>query len=252
MSVAAVIQARMGSTRLPGKVLLPLEGRPILHHILWRASHCRSLDKVIVATSDAPEDDAVEDAARNFGVDVFRGDRNDVLDRFWRATETFAIDMVVRLTADCPLLDPLHVDRIVDQFRAAHPALDWAATGLSYPEGYGAEVFSRAALERAWREAVLPSDREHVTSYIWTHPELFRTARIEMPEDLSAYRLTVDEECDLRVVRELTAKLGADKMFGMEAAVDFLRAHPELKALNAHIGRFAGFHKSRAEDQAVS
>ena len=251
MRAVAIVQARMGSTRLPGKVLREIAGRPLLTHVLERAFACKSVDQVVVATTDAPENAAIVETAKTLGVPAFVGSRNDVLDRYYQAAQAYGADVVVRLTADCPLLDPAEVDRVVHYF-LVHPELDYAALGYTYPEGYGAEVFSRTALERAWQEATLVSDREHVTSYIQRHPDRFRMERLEFPEDLSRFRVTVDEEPDLQVVSALLKALAPlDPLFGIEATTAFLKAHPEIASINSHVAR-SGYWKTMAEDKLVS
>ena len=244
----AIIQARMGSTRLPGKVLREVAGRPLLAFVIERSLACRSLDQVVVATTNDSEDTAVVDVARMFSVSAFTGSRNDVLDRYYQVAQAYSAEVVVRLTADCPLLDPAEVDRVVGHF-LSDPELDYVATGQTYPAGYGVEVFSRVALERAWLEAALVSEREHVTAYIWKHPDRFRVERLELPEDLSRFRVTVDEEADLQVVSSLVERLApSEPLFGMDAVVDFLKAHPEIASMNSNIARQVGYWKSLAED----
>ena len=251
MRVVAIIQARMGSSRLPGKVLREVAGQPMLVHVLERALACKHLDQVIVATTDTAEDTAVFEVAETFGVATFTGSRDDVLDRYYRAAQAYNADVVVRLTADCPLLDPAEVDCVIRYF-LAHLDLDYAGTGRTYPQGYDAEVFSIAALRRAWQGASLRSEREHVTPYIWKHPELFRVERLELQEDLSTFRVTVDEEPDLQVVSSVVEALApSDPLFGMNVTVAFLRAHPEIASMNTHIGRLEGYWMSVAADKHV-
>jgi spore coat polysaccharide biosynthesis protein SpsF len=219
--------------------------------MLERSLACKSLNQVVVATTNAPEDTAVLAIAEKFGVSTFTGSQDDVLDRYYQAAKAYSVDVVVRITADCPLLDPGEVDRVVCYF-LTHPRYDYVATGETYPEGYGAEVFSRAALEKTWREADLTSEREHVTPYIWKHPDRFRVERLELPEDLSKFRVTVDEESDMLVVSALVDALApSDPFFGIDSAVAFLKAHPEIASLNSHITRLAGYWKSLVEDRIV-
>lgn len=242
----------MGSTRLSGKVLREIGGQPMLAHVLRRVLKCGNLNGVVLATTWNPEDQAVMEAATALGVGTFAGHPDDVLDRYYQAALGAGAATIVRITADCPVLDPEEVDRLVRHF-LDHPALDYAALGRTYPEGYGAEVFTLAALKAAWRGARLPSEREHVTPYIWKHPDRFKLDFVELSEDLSHLRMTVDEQVDQHVVEAaLTALSAEDPFFGVHAAADFLRAHPEISALNAHISRQAGYRKSLEQDQRAA
>lgn len=250
MKVAAIIQARMGSSRLPGKVLRNVAGRPLLAHVLERVLVCKRLDQIIVAAPDTPEDVAVLALADTCGVISFAGSPDDVLDRYYQAVRAYPAEVIVRLTADCPLLDPTEIDRAVLHFMA-HAELDYLGMGRTYPEGYGTEIFRFEVLERAWREATLPSEREHVTAYIWRHPERFRVAWLEYPVDLSRFRVTVDEEADLSVVSAIVEALDpVMPVCGIDAVVTFLQAHPEIASLNSHIARQAGYWKSVGRDSA--
>ena len=174
--VLAIIQARMGSTRFPGKVMTDLAGRPLLDHVVKRAQQAHMLTLVRVATSDCPADDIIAQFCKEEEIPYFRGSEEDVLDRFYHAAEHFSADVIVRLTADCPLLDPEIIDRVVKFFQSGE--YDYVSNTRiepTYPDGLDTEVFRYSALERAWREACLRSEREHVTPYIWKQPTLFRS-----------------------------------------------------------------------------
>ncbi|MCC6552000.1 MAG: NTP transferase domain-containing protein [Polyangiaceae bacterium] len=241
-ATVALIQARVGSSRLPGKVLAEVAGRSLLAHVVERLRRARALDAVWIATTDRPADDAIEAEAARLGVPVFRGSEDDVLDRFHGAAEAAGAGVVVRITADCPLLDPAEVDRVVGAFLRAAPELDYAANMAAgdrrVPLGTSVEVLSRAALERAWREGRERHHREHVTPYLYEDPGRFRTLVLH-PEDgvdRSAIRLTVDTPEDLAVVTAvLEAVEGQPDSFSLEAALRFLDAHPEIRRLNAEV-----------------
>jgi len=233
----------MTSTRLPGKVLMDIAGRPALRLQLDRLAHSRELDEVVIATSTDPSDDAVADFAREHGVRLSRGPLHDVLERYRHAGEELGCDAVVRITGDCPLIDPVLVDRTVSLYAEGGYDYVGLATGAGaarldggrFPTGFDAECFSTGALEKAWREAVEPSDREHVTPYLW-RTGLFRTARLRGERDLAHYRCSVDTPEDLRLVRAVVAELGADCSF--DDVIALLDARPELAGLNAeHVGR---------------
>jgi len=164
--IIAIIQARMGSSRFPGKTLADLAGRPMLSRVVERVSQSRAIDKVVVATSIAVGDDPIAEFCAKEGVLCFRGSEDDVLDRFYRAAKEHGADVVVRITADCPLIDAAVIDRVVERFQSGD--CDYASNVLhyTYPDGLDTEVFSMAALAEAWREAKKPSEREHVTPYL--------------------------------------------------------------------------------------
>lgn len=243
MKTVAIIQARMTSSRLPGKILADIAGSAMLLHVVRRARRCTALDLVAVATTvNATDDDVVRLCGAN-AIPCCRGSEEDVLDRYYQAARALSADVVVRITADCPLLDPEVVDKVVAAFQASN--CDYASNVLepTYPDGLDTEVMSWATLERAWRDAKLKSEREHVTLYIRNHPELFRLVNVKHEEDLSRLRWTVDESRDLDLVRTVFARLGTDA-FGMKETMALLRHDPALRELNAGIERNEGLTKS--------
>lgn len=252
MKTVAIIQARMGSTRLPGKVLMEVGGRPLLSVMLERVRRAKSLDSVVVATTTEPKDDPIAAFCAREGVPSFRGDEQDVLDRYRRAAREHAADVVVRLTADCPLMDPAVVDAVV-AFRAER-GLDYAANTApppgDFPDGMDVEVFTSQTLERAWREAKKPSEREHVTFFMWKSG-LFKAGRLERTPSWSAVRLTLDYPEDLAVIAAVLRGLGTGP-FTMEDAVSFLDAHPEVRALNAGVVPGRGWIASLRKDAEAS
>lgn len=250
MRTVAIIQARLGSSRLPGKVLLDIGGQSMLAHVVRRAQRARRLDQVAIATSTSPADDAIARFGALHGVAVSRGSEHDVLARYAQAAAEHGAEVVVRLTADCPLLDPGVIDDVI----AAYHDGDWDyASNVeppTYPDGLDTEVIRRSALDRAAREAKLPSEREHVTPYIRKHPELFRIRAVRSPEDLSALRWTVDEPRDLDLVRAIYGQMrSAD--FGMADVLDLVGRDPDLTKINANIQRNEGYLRSLSEDPQV-
>lgn len=231
MSVLAIVQARMQATRLPGKVLEPIGERTMLERVVARVRAAERVDDVLVATSTGPADDAVEAFCRERGIAVFRGDEHDVLDRYFRAAASREPDVVVRITADCPLMDPAVVDQVVERF--ARGDVDYAANVLRYtwPDGLDVEVFSMDALRRAHAEAKDPVEREHVTVYVRTSGR-FRTVNVERDDDLSRfdYRFTVDEPKDLAFVRAVYDRLEPTKgpLFDLDAVLALVREEPAL------------------------
>lgn len=208
----AILQARMSSTRLPGKVMKLLAGRPMVERQLERLRRCHTLDRIIVATSTDPTDDALATHLQGLGVDVFRGSLTDVLARYVGAARAFgATDQVVRLTADCPLADPDVIDACVR--RHAELGVDYVSNGrqTTYPHGLDVEAFGFEALEAAGNEAVDPYEREHVTPFIYRRPERFTLAALTQPTDESHLRWTVDTPEDFAFVERVYAALYADK-----------------------------------------
>jgi spore coat polysaccharide biosynthesis protein SpsF len=246
-AVTAIIQARMGSTRLPGKVLRPLAGRPMLARIVERVRACPAIAAVVVATSDREGDEPIRRLCAAERFDCFAGSELDVLDRFYQAAAARQGDPLVRITADCPLVDPGLLTRLLALFAGGEYDHVGVATGAGalflgqgrYPDGLDTECFSFAALERAWREADSPQDREHVTPYLWRHPDRFRCGHLLSPVDYSRLRWTVDTEADFDLIARIYDALGRDdRAFGMEDVLRYLAAHPELAATNeAFIGK---------------
>jgi spore coat polysaccharide biosynthesis protein SpsF len=252
MKIAAIIQARMASTRLPGKVLMDISGKPLLHIVCSRAKMARNLDLVAVATTDRPVDDQIQRLCERLGIPCFRGNEDDVLDRYYQAAKQIEADVIVRLTADCPLLDPTVIALVVDTFRSGN--FDYVSNAIdpTYPDGLDTEVFSFRVLERTWIEAILKSEREHVTSYIWKQPSIFKTHNVRHEQDLSSFRWTVDEPEDLDFVRRVFAFLGTDSVFGMNEVVTLLQKHPELAEINTRFERNEAYQKSLIEDNQGS
>jgi spore coat polysaccharide biosynthesis protein SpsF len=235
MNVVAIIQARMGSTRLPGKVLRDIAGDTMLARVVRRAQLARSLSAVVVATSVAPSDDAIVAECARLGVPVFRGHEQDVLDRYWQAACAHQADVVVRITADCPLVDPGVVDQVVAAFRDARP--DYASNVLerTYPRGLDTEVMALATLEQTWREADRPYQRAHVTPYIYQNPDRFRLLSVRADADYSAYRWTVDTPEDLAFVQAVYARLRDKPAAPWTVVLTLLTGEPDLAEMNRDI-----------------
>lgn len=233
----------MGSTRLPGKVLETIAGRPVLRHIVERLRAVPALDAVVVVTSERARDDAIAEFCGAHRMRCFRGSEHDVLDRFQGAAETFGAGRIVRVTGDCPLVDPEVIEALLD-LAAARPDAGYAsvATGAigadagyrRYPDGLDAETFTAQSLATAWREATDPYEREHVTPFIWRRPERFGVVVLEADEDLGAERWTIDYPADLELVRALYQRLDRGiTPFGWRDVLALLEREPELRALNA-------------------
>ena len=231
----AIIQARTGSTRLPGKVLMPLLGKPILTRVVDRTRRAALVDEVVVATTALPSDDAIERLATEAGWAIVRGSEADLVDRYRAAARAHEAEIVVRITSDCPLIDPGLIDDVVREIGAS--GADYASNTLeprTYPRGLDVEAFTAAALERAWAEDTDPASREHATPYIYRHPEIFRLARVAGSEDNSSHRWCVDTPEDFELVRRIYESLGSDR-FDWREALAVVRAHPDWAGLNAGI-----------------
>ncbi|MFH1914180.1 MAG: glycosyltransferase family protein [Pseudomonadota bacterium] len=250
--VTAIVQARMGSSRLPGKILKPVLGRPLIAYEIERLKRCTSLREIVLATSDLPSDDPVAALGAELGVQVFRGNESDVLDRYTQAARAFDARYVMRVTGDCPLIEPAICDRTVASFFQAQA--DYITTPPQVAEGLDCEVFTRAALETAWQEARRPSEREHVTLFIRNHPDRFTCLTTPHETDDGAYRITVDEPGDLAVITAILKALVPlhGLAFTFFHVRDFLDAHPEIRALNSDIVRNEGLIKSLRQEDATS
>ena len=235
MKVVAIIQARMGSTRLPGKVLQDVEGETVLARCINRVRRSRLIHEVLVATTDQLVDDQIIGECKRSGVAVSRGDQDDVLDRYLRAAQSVKADVVVRITSDCPLIDPEITDKTVDAFLEMRP--DYASNSLlrTYPRGLDTEVMTLDALTRAWHLASRPYEREHVTPYIYEHPSEFKLLSVAGEADYSSHRWTVDTPEDLALVRAIYSRLKAQPNFSWRDVLDLLEREPQLAEINRSI-----------------
>lgn len=241
MRTGAIIQARMGSTRLPGKVLMDIAGETMLGRVVGRVRRTGPLlDEVIVATTELEEDDAILRECKALDVPVYRGSSTDVLDRYVRAARVHQLDVVVRITADCPLIDPGVITLVVERFRQASP--DYASNTLvrTYPRGLDTEVVSISALEQAWREADQEYEREHVTPYLYEHPNLFQLLSVELERGDNGHfgdlRWTVDTPEDLALIRALYNRIDGERAT-WEDVLAVVRQEPELSAINRHVSQ---------------
>jgi spore coat polysaccharide biosynthesis protein SpsF len=235
MRVVAIIQARMGSTRLPGKVLKDLGGETVLARVVNRTRRATLLDEVVVATSVLPADDAIARECEGLRVACFRGDQVDVLDRYYRAAQRFAADVVVRITADCPLIDPELIDATIRS--SLDQKTDYASNSLArtYPRGLDVEVFTADALARAWSAAKEEYQRIHVTPYLYENPESFKVISIAGEVDHSKYRWTLDTAEDLELLRAVYKHFGNRDNIRWIEVLDLMEAQPELAAMNSHV-----------------
>lgn len=238
MRIEAFVQARMGSTRLPGKVLKKVLNKPLLDFLVERLKQSKQIDGIVILTSQKPEDDVIASFCQERKVPCFRGSEEDVLDRYYQAALERRPDAIVRITADCPLIDPDVVDQVIREFRQNYLDVDYVTNGLerTFPRGLDVEVFSFKALEQAFKNARRPEEREHVTVYIYRHPEQFRLKNITYTTSLGHHRWTVDTPEDFTLVRLILEHLYPDKpQFRLKDILTLLAQHPDWVQINAHI-----------------
>lgn len=250
MRIVAVIQARMGSTRLPGKVLLPLGGQPLLERMLARVAQAAQLDDIVVATTTDDADDPIRALAARLGVACVSGHPTDLIDRHLQAADRMGSDAIAKIPSDCPLIDPDVIDEVVGHYRRHRGRYDYVSNlhPATWPDGNDVEVMPRHVLGEAWLEASRGYEREHTTPFVWDRPERYRLGNVTMPSglDLSAtHRLTIDYDEDYRLIAAVFEALGgvadgagepgavARRAFSVAEIVQFLDAHPPIGALNA-------------------
>lgn len=235
MTVVAIIQARMGSTRLPGKVLNDLVGDTALARVVNRTRRAELLDDVVVATSTNPSDELILAECERLSVACFRGDETDVLDRYYQCAQRFAASAVVRITADCPLIDPELIDVTVREFIDRAP--DYATNSLviTYPRGLDVEVFTTEALGRCWNSARELYERVHVTPYMYEHPALFKILSLTAEQDFGRYRWTLDTAEDLEMIRAIYRHFDGKDGFSWREIIQLVENEPWLAALNSQV-----------------
>jgi spore coat polysaccharide biosynthesis protein SpsF len=240
MRTVAIIQARMGSTRLPGKIMKQLCGKTVLSHVISRVKACLLVDEVVVATTKSLADDVIVIESEKCCIHCFRGSEDDVLERYYLAAKEYQADVIIRITSDCPLFDSEVLTGMLEYFKTETEdglEIDYLSNCLrrSYPRGLDAEVFTFKVLEKAYQEAQKSYEREHVTPYIYEHPEIFALYNQSNDEDISNYRWTLDVEEDWRLIEEIYKNLYHGEIFTTDDVVDFLEENPELLMLNSHV-----------------
>jgi len=238
--IVCIIQARMGSTRLPGKIMLDLVGKPVLLRVVDRVLESKKIDQIVVATTTNPNDQKVVNLIENYHpkVFVYRGSEEDVLDRYYQAAKYYKADSIVRITSDCPLIDPEIIDKVINTF-LEEKDIDYASNVLgkrTYPRGLDVEVVSFEALKKTWQEAHEPDYREHVTLYIGKNPNLFKSKNITNTSDYSYYRWTIDERNDYNLIKIIYQELyPKNPNFKMEEVINLFKKRPELIKINQDV-----------------
>lgn len=233
-NVVAIVQARMGSTRLPGKIVKEVLGKPLISYLLERLKCSQYINTIVLATTTNKQDDILEKFAEKIA--LFRGSEDDVLSRYADAAQAFNADVIVRITSDCPLIDPAVIDKAITIF--LENSYDYVSNTIerTYPRGMDVEVFSRIALEYASAHSIDPFEREHVTPFILNHPELFTKKNFCYSHNYSSLRWTVDTKEDFYLISKLLEIIYPEKeQFTLEDLLMLVKEHPELCLINAHI-----------------
>ena len=246
--IGCIVQARTGSSRLPEKILLNLdEKNSALFYVINQLKNCKKINKIVIATTNLEQDDIIEEFCRKNEIAFFRGSEKDVLDRYYNCAKNFGFDIVLRITSDCPLIDPEIIDKIIENFEPSSE--DYISNTLknTFPKGLDVEVFTFNALEKAWSEAKLPSEREHVTHFIRNNSG-FKIKNFENETDLSELRWTLDRKEDLEFLREIIKRIEKRPIL-MSDVMSVLNEEPQLKKINQNIDPNEGINKSKQEDK---
>lgn len=236
--IAAIVQARIGSTRLPGKILKELSGKPVLWHVVNRLSYSKLCNKIVVATTTEPEDDKVEYFCAENNFPYYRGSSDNVLSRYYEAAKIFGSDIIIRITSDCPLIDPDIIDKMLEQFISEKSNIDYMSNVFTrtFPRGLDTEIFTFDALEKSFSNAVNQNELEHVTPYIYQHPEIFKIKNFANNKDLSFHRWTVDTVEDFKLINSIYENLYIpEKIFLLNDILKLFDKHPELIKINQNV-----------------
>lgn len=238
MKTVIIVQARMTSTRLPGKVLKPVMGKPLLEYQIERLRRVRLVDELVIATTENDTDGPIVELCSALSVPVFRGSEDDVLARYHGAAVAHGAEVVVRVTSDCPLIDPAVIDEVISCYRNSQPPFDYVSNRLepSYPRGMDTEVFSFRSLNEAFKEGDLLPDREHVTPFIYRHPNRYSLGNVRYREDQSRHRWTVDTTEDFELIKRIIESLYPSvPQFALEDILHLMDRHPNWFLINSHV-----------------
>ena len=247
--IGCIIQARMGSSRLPGKVMMKVNDESkVIDFVINQIKDSGLINEIIVATSNLVEDNKIVEHLKKNNIKFFLGSPTDLLDRYFKCAKKFSVSIIVRITGDNPLVDPRIIDSVIEKFR--NNDYDYVTNSLvgTFPYGTEVEVFSFNALKIAWENAKLPSEREHVTPFMKKHPEIFRILNIENKENLSHLRYTVDHQNDLELIREVIKNIKSRPIF-IEDIIELFKRKPDLIKMNESNIRDEGYLKSLKEDE---
>jgi len=249
--ITCIIQARTNSSRLPGKVMLKLSNTPIIVHIIDRIKKSTLIEQIILATSVNHNDQKLLDIANDNQITGFKGSELDVLDRFYNSAKEYGADPIIRITADCPLVDPILIDRMIKFFEKNN--FDYISNTLkpTFPDGLDVEIFSFQTLETIMKKSNLKSEREHVTTYLKTHLDEFQTYNFENDKNLSHHRWTIDQKEDLEFMKKIYALSNSKLILNMQEILDIISDNPELMEINYGIVRDAGYQYSLQNDEKI-
>jgi spore coat polysaccharide biosynthesis protein SpsF len=239
----AIIQARCASTRFPGKIFADLSGKPLIWHVVNRLRYCNRIDKIMIATTLDVSDERLAEWAQEQGISTYRGSVENVLNRYYCAAQSLGLkndDIIIRITADDPFKEPALIDKVIEMVEKGEADFAYNNKPPTYPEGLDCEVFTMKALEKSEKESSDSYEREHVTQYMYRHPELFTTANISQKEDLSYMRLTLDTSEDYEMAQEIYNRLyNENEIFTLEDILELLKMHSEICAVNSNVARSA-------------
>ena len=240
MKTAIIVQARMTSTRLPGKVMKQVLGKPLLEYQIERLQRVKLADKIVIATTTNQTDAPIVDLCNRLSVAYFRGSEEDVLERYYQAATAHKADVVVRVTSDCPLIDPQVINRVIDYYLQNQSNYDYVSNSIkrTYPRGMDTEVFSFSVLQQAFMEATTQPDREHVTPFIYRQPERYRLGHVTYSEDCSHHRWTVDTPEDFELIKKIIEAVYPNELnFTLEDCLRLLQQHPDWYFINSKIAQ---------------
>lgn len=246
--IGCIIQARTGSKRLPKKILKKIDGeKTMLEFVLKQLQFSKKIEKIIVATTQLKQDDVIEELLKIKKFPVFRGESIDVLDRYYRCAKKFKLDIIVRVGSDCPFIEPFILDKMVREFSKNNYDYMSNHEPRTFPYGMDVEIFTFKALEKAWQDASLPSEREHVSPYIYNKPEKFSCKNFENTKDYSDIRIVVDRKKDLELIKKITSKIKSSPI-KLEDIIELKNKNPELFLINSEYVADEGYKKSLLED----
>jgi spore coat polysaccharide biosynthesis protein SpsF len=249
MKILGIIQARLASTRLPEKIFLKLEGKKVIEHVINRVQAAQLVDDVLVATTSKKIDVKVVNLCSSIGIKYFIGSEEDVLDRYYQSAKSFKPEHIVRVTADCPLIDPEIIDNVIDLH--LRKKADYTSNVIRgrFPDGEDVEVFTFNTLYRAWHDARLFSEREHVTPYMKKNSDIFKIVSLDCYRDLSGKRWTLDNPEDYEFIKIIYKHLYPENhLFGMKEIIEFININPDIENINKCIERNEGYKKSLKKD----
>ena len=254
MNIVGIIAARISSSRLPGKVMLKLGNKIILRHMIDRMKVAKKLDNIVVATSLNPNDDVLYEYCRQNSIDCYRGDENDLIDRYYTISKKINCDVIARFGADCPLIDPKIIDKVITIY--LENDFDFVSNHgpppKTYPEGMTLDVYSANILCEAFHDAKKPSEREHISPFFWNNPKRYRLHRVDYHTDISKYRLSLDYSEDFELIQIIFKKLyNENVIFSLEEIIQFLEKNPKIKKINSHIEQSIGIKRSFEEDKRL-